>query len=136
VPEGKYDSQVGNYLCPLNCTTLRPVSLHVRCSAESTELFAMQLHMMLNHAKDRSLNITHQQRVGIHRAVHADPLQPGVAVINRSASSSASFSPEKVIRVTQNRQRADERLVRQERTEMFKPLVWGIDLDDKKGLML
>ncbi len=88
--------------------------------------------MMLNHAKDRSLNIPHQQSVGIHRAVHTDPLQHGVAVINRSAS----FSPEKVIHVTQNRQRADERLVRQERTEMFKPLVRGIDLDDKKGLML
>jgi hypothetical protein len=48
---------------------------------------------------------------------------------------SASFSPEKVIRVTPNRQHAFERLVLQVRAEMFRPLVLGIDLDDKQGSM-
>ncbi len=103
--------------------------LQVRSSADATELFAKQLHTKLNHADDQSVNITHQQRVGIHRAVRAAPLQPGAAVIDRSAS----FSPEKVIRVTPNRRRAVERLVRQERAELLSSDLacrrGGIDLD-------
>jgi hypothetical protein len=88
--------------------------LQVRRTANSTEMFAKQLHTKRDHAYDRSVNITHQQRVGINRAVRAAPLQPGSAVIDRSAS----FSPEKVIRVTPNRQRAVERVVRQERAKL------------------
>ncbi len=58
-------------------------------------------------------------------------MQPGAAVIDISTF----FSPEKVIRVTRNRQRAVERLVLQERPEMFRPLVRGIDMDGKQGSM-
>ncbi len=79
----------------------------------------MHTSKKLNHADDWSLNITHEQYLGIHRAVSAAPLQHGAAVIDRSAS----FSPEKVIRVTPNRQRAVKRLVLQERAEMFRQLL-------------
>jgi hypothetical protein len=94
-------------------------------------MFAKQMHTKRDHADDRSLNITHQQRFGIHRAVRAAPLQPGPAVIDRSAS----FSPEKVIRVNPNRQRAVDRLMLQERVKLYQPLVHGIDLDDRQGSM-
>jgi hypothetical protein len=105
--------------------------LQVRRTADATELFVKQMHTKDNHAEDRLLNITHHQRVGIHRAVRASPLQPGAAVIDRSAS----FSPEKVMRVNPNRQRAVERLVQQERVKLFRPMVHGIDLDGKQGSM-
>jgi hypothetical protein len=131
VPKRNYDRQVDHYRCPLHYTTHCPMRLQVRRTANSTEMFAKQMHTKRDHADDRSLNITHQQRVGIHRAVRAAPLQPGSAVIDRSAS----FSPEKVIRVTPNRQRAVERLVRQERAKLYQPIVHGIDLDGKQGSM-
>ena len=105
--------------------------LQVRRTADATEVFVKQMHTKENHAEDRSLNVTHHQRVGIHRAVHACPLQPGAAVLDRSAS----FSPEKVMRFNPNRQRAVERLVRQERAKLFRPLLRGIDLDGKQGSM-
>ena len=89
------------------------------------------MHTKRDHADDKSLNITHQQRDCIHRAVQAAPLQPGAAVIDRSAS----FSPEKVIRVNPNRQRAVERLMRKERVKLYQPLVHGIDLDGRQGSM-
>ncbi len=94
-------------------------------------MFAKQMHTKRNHSDDRSLKITHQQRVGIHRAVRAAPLQPGSAVIDRSAS----FSPEKVIRVNPNRRNAVDRLVRQERVKLYQPLVHCIDLDGRQGSM-
>ncbi len=102
--------------------------LQVRRTADATELFVKQMHTKDNHAEDRLLNITHHQCVGIHRA---SPLQPGAAVIDRSAF----FSPEKVMRVNPNRQRAVERLVLQERVKLFRPMVHGIDLDGKQGSM-
>ena len=91
------------------------------------------MHTKENHAEDRSLNVTHHQRVGIHRAVRACPLQPGTAVLD----CSSSFSPEnlKVMRFTPNRQRTVERLVRQERAQLFRPLLRGIDLDGNQGSM-
>jgi hypothetical protein len=94
-------------------------------------MFAKQMHTKRDHADDRSLNITHQQRVGIHRAVRAAPLQPGLVVIDISAS----FSPEKVIRVNPNRQRAVDRLVRQERVKLYQAIVHCIDLDGRQGSM-
>ncbi len=105
--------------------------LQVRRTANSTEMFAKQMHTKRDHADDRPLNITRQQRVSIHHAVRAAPLQPGSAVIDRSAS----FSPEKVIRVNPNRQRTVDRLVRQERVKLYQPLVHGIDLDGRQGSM-
>jgi hypothetical protein len=74
------------------------------------------MHSPFNHADDRLLNINRQQSIGIRCAVHAGPLQLGAAVIDRSGS----FSPEKVIRVTQNSQHAVERLVLQERAKLYR----------------
>jgi hypothetical protein len=105
--------------------------LQVRRTANSTEMFAKQMHTKRNHADDRSLNITHQQRVSIHRAVRAAPLQPCSAVMGRSAS----FSPEKVIHVNPNRQRAVDRLVLQERVKLYQPIVHCIDLDRRQRSM-
>ncbi len=105
--------------------------LQVRNTANSTEMFVKQMHTKRDHADDKFLNITHQQRYGIHRAVQAAPLQPGAAVIDRSAS----FSPEKVIRVNPNRQRAVDRLMQKERVKLYQPLVHGIDLDGRQGSM-
>ena len=39
------------------------------------------------------------------------------------------------MRFTPNRQRAVERLVRQERAQLFRPLLRGIELDGKQGSM-
>ncbi len=105
--------------------------LQVRRNANSTDLFAKQVHIKRDHADDRSVNDTHQQRVGIHRAVRAAPLQSGAAVIDRSAT----FSPEKVIRVDLDRQRAVERLVRKERVNLFKPLLRCIDIYGRQASM-
>jgi hypothetical protein len=105
--------------------------LQVQRTANAMEVFAQQVHTKSDHADDRSINVTHQQRVGIHRAVRAAPLQSGAAVIDRSAT----FSPEKVMRVDPDRQRAVERLVRKERVNLFKPLLRGIELDGKQGSM-
>jgi hypothetical protein len=131
VPKHKYDQQVDHYCCPLHYTTYCQIRLQVRRTASLTEMFAKQMHTKRYHADDRSLNITHQQRVGIHRAVRAAPLQPGSSVIDRSAS----FSPEKVIRVNPNRQRVVDRLVWQERVKLYQPIVHGIDLDGRQGSM-
>jgi hypothetical protein len=63
--------------------------------------------------------------------VLAAPQQPGAAVIDRSSS----FSPEKVIRVTPNHQRAVERLEQHDRAELYRLLLLGTDLDSKQGSM-
>ena len=47
--------------------------LQVRRTADTTEILVKQMHTKENHVEDRSLNVTHHQRVGIHSAVRASP---------------------------------------------------------------
>jgi hypothetical protein len=134
-PKHKYDHQVDYYLCPLHYTAQFPMLPQVRCTANSTEMFAKQkciqsaIMLIIGLSTSPINNVS--AAVGIHSAVRAAPPQPGSAVIDRSAS----FSPEKVIRVNSNRQRAVDRLVWKEFVKLYQPLVHCIDLDGRQGSM-
>ncbi len=119
------------FSCPLVYSAKFAIRLPFRRDAHVTEQLTKDTHNRDSHAEDRARNINNQQRIGIARSVKASPLQPGPVIIDRSSS----FSPEKVIPFSVNRQRAVERDVRIERDKLFDPIMEGIKLNGKEGTM-